>query len=440
MMRFALCAVTVAMFAVPATGAEGEQWEVKWSRAPVRTGARLHSRGVLTYLAKGQHIRPTGRSRNGRWLKARVQAEDQPVEGWVCKRHVRLVRTQPVEADTPADEQTTELFAGAAIRGLRNLAKRMIVRGQLDMAMAKWILQCPFTIEQYEAFRSMRAPDTQGTVLARPGEEDGLTDVDPDKQERLVRLGALLTTEEVRGRTIGDARLNAYLTMVASLLGESCARSDTPFRVILVDDDGVNSYSRPGGVIVVTTGLVKLCQDEAELAAAVAHEIGHLARDHSLKEAGHIERETGIGIVRMESELDRACRKLGWNDWQTMDPAVVRGLEGELNWFRGVTISRERRLQEEREADEFALIYLARSGYDPDAFRSSVAQLAQRSDAGPNWGTPTHYDDPRRRLEFIDQHMRRYGLQPRPDRRFAEPYRREVLDRLDPGRARSTAP
>ena len=87
------------------------------------------------------------------------------------------------------------------------------------------------------------------------------------------------------------------------------ARGDhRDIRVHVLASPAVAGYAWPSGDIYLTEGLVELC-DEAELCAAVAHEIGHLMAD------GHVDHPLalrGIGErMEQESEADIAgCRLL----------------------------------------------------------------------------------------------------------------------------------
>jgi predicted Zn-dependent protease len=61
-------------------------------------------------------------------------------------------------------------------------------------------------------------------------------------------------------------------------------RSQKPFtyRVYVVDGGAPNAMALPGGVILVTRGLLQVLQSEAELASVLAHELGHIELGHCL--------------------------------------------------------------------------------------------------------------------------------------------------------------
>lgn len=51
----------------------------------------------------------------------------------------------------------------------------------------------------------------------------------------------------------------------------------------VLHDNTVNAFAIPGGHIFVYSGIVDFLQDDNELAAVIAHELGHVERRHSLK-------------------------------------------------------------------------------------------------------------------------------------------------------------
>lgn len=60
--------------------------------------------------------------------------------------------------------------------------------------------------------------------------------------------------------------------------------NDFPYQIrIIKRDDVINAFAAPGGYIYVYTGLIKFLDNEASLAAVIAHEIGHCENRHATK-------------------------------------------------------------------------------------------------------------------------------------------------------------
>ena len=106
----------------------------------------------------------------------------------------------------------------------------------------------------------------------------GADDLSPANERR---LGEAIM-RDVRQDTsyMDDPDSTEYLnTLGFKLVAASPARY-TDFRFFLVRDPMMNAFALPGGFIGVHSGLILTAQSESELAAVLAHEIGHVAQRH----------------------------------------------------------------------------------------------------------------------------------------------------------------
>ena len=86
-------------------------------------------------------------------------------------------------------------------------------------------------------------------------------------------------------KTIGlvdDANLQAYVRRTGLAMAASSQRPNLPWSFAVVDDPTPNAFALPGGPIFLTRGMMTLIRSEAELAAVVGHEIGHVTARHSV--------------------------------------------------------------------------------------------------------------------------------------------------------------
>jgi len=60
-------------------------------------------------------------------------------------------------------------------------------------------------------------------------------------------------------------------------------RKDIEYHFTVIESDDLNAFATPGGYVYIYTGLLKLMQSEAELAAVTAHEISHVVARHGVK-------------------------------------------------------------------------------------------------------------------------------------------------------------
>lgn len=120
--------------------------------------------------------------------------------------------------------------------------------------------------------------------------------------ESLAGRRAAPALEERYGGVVRDATSASRLAGVADRLASRARMPSGEWRVHLLDSRRVNAFSLPGNLLYVTRGLLdRIGKDDALLAAALAHEMAHVAAKDSLKAAPA---DTG-GAVAREIQADR---------------------------------------------------------------------------------------------------------------------------------------
>jgi predicted Zn-dependent protease len=137
----------------------------------------------------------------------------------------------------------------------------------------------------------------------------------------------------------------AYLNGVLSKLARTSEEPSQPaYRVTILNTPVVNAFALPSGNLYVTRGLLALANDGSEIAAVMAHEIGHVTARHSALRA---EREREAAVISRAAEVIQSRQK---------------GEEIRSNQRLSVaSFSR----QQELEADAIGVRAIARAGYDP---------------------------------------------------------------------------
>jgi beta-barrel assembly-enhancing protease len=103
--------------------------------------------------------------------------------------------------------------------------------------------------------------------------------------EKELALGRQLSLEvEKQAKLFEDPIVNEYVNRVVQNLAR---HSDVTFPVTIkiIESDQPNAFTLPGGHIFIDTGLIRLTESEAELAATLAHELGHVAARHATRQA-----------------------------------------------------------------------------------------------------------------------------------------------------------
>lgn len=145
-----------------------------------------------------------------------------------------------------------------------------------------------------------------------------------------------------------NARYNEALNRVGNSVRQVAPPNDFQWEFIVLESPIENAFCLPGGKVAVYSGLLKVMKNEAELAAVVAHEIGHAIARH--------------GGERMSWAQLQALGALGLAIG--LENETVNGVYG-TGTELGVMLPFSR--SNEYEADRIGLVLMARAGYNPQA-------------------------------------------------------------------------
>jgi len=162
------------------------------------------------------------------------------------------------------------------------------------------------------------------------------------------------------------------------------------YHFAVLDSPEVNAFASPGGHILVTRGLLAKVGSEDELAAALAHEISHVALGHGLASV------QGMRIAQIASDYAIGAGKSSGGELEAFSSAFGEAIAelAKIILFSGYSQGFE--LQADREAR--AILY--RSGYDPNALAGLIAKLPARGEASGGGFAETH-PAPLSRLEAL---------------------------------------
>ncbi len=147
-----------------------------------------------------------------------------------------------------------------------------------------------------------------------------------------------------------NAELEIYLNQVAAKLQAFTDYPDISFEIKIINDPNLNAFAFPNGVIYVHTGVLARMENEAQLAALLAHEMTHCTHRHSLRVL-----KTLKDRPRYMAALQHSVEKIA----MAQDLARLLGVNGSMAAVTGYT----REL--EAEADSVGLDLMAKAGYDP---------------------------------------------------------------------------
>jgi hypothetical protein len=161
---------------------------------------------------------------------------------------------------------------------------------------------------------------------------------------------------------VNDPLLNQWCNDVGQKLWNETARKDVPYNVKVLDAADINAFTIGGGYIYVNEGTLDFVQSDDELAGVIGHETGHNERRHT------------VTLPAKAQALD-----LIFGIASIFSPFIYQF--GQL--FEAGLIAKQERA-DELQADQYGLMLMTRSGYDPDAMVSFMRHLGATYDETPS--------------------------------------------------------
>ncbi|MBU0678162.1 MAG: M48 family metalloprotease [Verrucomicrobia bacterium] len=222
------------------------------------------------------------------------------------------------------------------------------------------------------------------------------------------------------GRAVGATVVNTYspyddeaATRYINLLGQTLAQaSDKPetfggYHFLVLDSDEINAFSAPGGLIFVSRGMLRLCKDEDDLAAVLAHEVGHVQFQHGLRAIKKSRLTSALTILAAESAKSFGGQELA---------QLTEAFEGSISDITSTMMNSGYARKLERQADEAAVTIMQRVGYDPAALVDVLHEMKKQLKPGGHDFAKTH-PDPDDRIKDIREILRTSGPVDRPPQR-----------------------
>ncbi len=146
-----------------------------------------------------------------------------------------------------------------------------------------------------------------------------------------------------------DLELQRYVSDVGNRLAAVSDNPQLPYEFSVINNPTPNAWALPGGKIAINRGLLLHLNDEAQLAAVLAHEIVHAAARHgAAQQSRGTLMQIGLGAIQAGSE--------GRQYQKYTDMASSLGMRAWLARYGR---------DDELESDRYGMIYMARAGYEP---------------------------------------------------------------------------
>lgn len=152
-----------------------------------------------------------------------------------------------------------------------------------------------------------------------------------------------------------DEKVTAYVNRIGQALAKVGERPELTYHFTVLDNPQINAFALPGGYIYVNRGLLAYMHSEAQLAAVLAHELGHVTARHAVRQDTA---RTGAKVLTVMSVLTTGSWALG-DAASLWSSAAVMGYGREM----------------ELEADGLGARYLSKAGYSPHAMIEVISTL-----------------------------------------------------------------
>ena len=206
-------------------------------------------------------------------------------------------------------------------------------------------------------------------------------------QEIAIGLQSAPEMAQQHGGLYPDQRLQAFVDLVGKKLVDNSIARETPYKYefhLLADDQTINAFALPGGQIFITYALFSQL-NEAQLAGVLGHEIGHVIGRHSAERIA-------------DSQF-----------WKTVSMGASVGADaGSIVGSIGLYTLLKNGRGDELESDDLGVLFLLRSGYDPNEMIQVMKIL--KAAAGPNRVPEfqSTHPDPENRIQKIKESIRKY--------------------------------
>lgn len=176
--------------------------------------------------------------------------------------------------------------------------------------------------------------------------------------------------EEKLGKMITDAllddhgemhtmELDSAMGMIGSRLMANIGLTDYEYHIYVIRSSEVNAFALPGGNVFVLSGLIEFCHSPEELAAVLAHEIGHVEKKHVIK---RLVKEVGLSVL-----------------FSVTGGGETVVLEEIARTAASTVYDRK----QEKEADLYGMDLLIRSGITPRVVASFFTRLKREKGGAP---------------------------------------------------------
>jgi len=219
-----------------------------------------------------------------------------------------------------------------------------------------------------EATGVITPQQAQSIVKSAEAVDKTMEDITPEQEYYIGRaVGATVVSTY---KVYDNAEANEYL----NVLGQTVALySDMPetfkgYHFLILETDEINAFAAPGGFIFISRGMLHLCKTEDDVAAVVAHEIGHVQLKHAIKAIKSSRLTSALTTIAVEGTKSFAGETLS---------SLTEAFEGSITDITKTMMNSGYARGQEKEADKAAITILKRMGYRQGALIDVLERMGR---------------------------------------------------------------
>lgn len=212
----------------------------------------------------------------------------------------------------------------------------------------------------------MNADQAEALNKSAQAVEKTFQDITPEQEYYIGR--AVAATVLVTYKPFDREEANAYLNLIGQTAAQFSSKPETfgGYHFLLLETDEVNAFAAPGGLILVSRGMVRCCKTEDELVAVLAHEVSHVDHQHGLK---------AIRKGRLTSALTTLGAAAGSSLAGGQLAEVTKAFEGSISDITSTMVNSGYSRTTEYEADKGAVAIMRKLGYNPAALVTMLERM-----------------------------------------------------------------
>lgn len=159
-----------------------------------------------------------------------------------------------------------------------------------------------------------------------------------------------------------------YVNMVGQILAQASDKPETygGYHYLILNSEDINAFAAPGGLIFLSRGMLRLCENEDELAAVLAHEVAHVNLSHAVSAISNSRWTEVATTVGTESVKNLAGDQVA---------QLTKAFEGSIQDVTSTLVTSGYARGQEKDADAMAIELLRRVGYDPTALARVLTRM-----------------------------------------------------------------